>query len=51
MLAAYNGHKDTVEVLVKELNADVNAADNNGDTAVYYARCKHHDIVEMLMEI
>ena len=51
MLAAQDGHKDTVEVLVKELNADVNAADNGGDTAVMDARSQgHHDIVKMLKE-
>ena len=36
---------------MKELNADVNAADNGGDTAVMDARSQgHHDIVKMLKE-
>jgi len=49
--AAYNGHKDTVQVLVKECGAAVNAATNDGRTAVYYARLQgHQDIVKMLQE-
>jgi uncharacterized protein len=51
MLAAYNGHKDTVEVLVKECGADVNAANNTGITALMFAAYNgHKDTVEVLVK-
>ena len=41
------GHKETVEVLVKEFRADVNTADNDGRTAVMFA--DHNETVEVLL--
>jgi len=50
MWASKNGHKETVDILIKN-KADVNAKNNNGNTALMYAcvGSKKVKIVEMLI--
>ena len=51
MAAAEGGHKETVEVLVKECGADVHAANKNGKTAVMHAaQYGHKETVEVLVK-
>ena len=51
MAASLRGNKDTVEVLLKELRADVHAADNDGHTTVWdAAQGGHKDTVEVLVK-
>jgi len=48
MVAAYNGHKETVKLLIEEVK-DINAKSIFGLTAVECAEMRHHgDIVELL---
>ena len=50
ILASYNGHTDTVRVLV-EKGADLNVKNNDGNTALILASARGHtDIVRMLVQ-
>ncbi|NSX83888.1 hypothetical protein GOM44_06985 [Wolbachia endosymbiont of Atemnus politus] len=49
-IAAQNGHKDTVEVLLKN-NANTVTQDTGGVSPVYYAIINNHvDVAKVLME-
>lgn len=49
MWAAFEGHKDMVEMLIAE-GADINASSNKSETALSIAlKSEHHDIAELLI--
>ena len=49
-MAARNGHISVVKELIEERNADINARNGNGSTALWFARQYHkHDVASFLV--
>ena len=51
MLASEKGHNAVVQTLLKDGNADANKANNNGETALFFAsKHSHGPVIKTLTE-